>query len=193
MHLTALPHIILFMNSMKEQSRKMALCGIMGALAAMIMTVGGLIPVATYLSPMIAGACLVPVLYEYGPKTVVVLYAAVAVLAVLISPDKESAFIFVFLGWYPAAIPMLNKIPGKLLRLLVKLILFLVAIALAYYLMIGILGIGEMMAEFKSYSLFMLILLVVMGGITFLLTDHLYRRLLFHYATKWRRKLWKDR
>ena len=159
----------------------------------MIMTAGGLIPVATYLSPMVAGACLIPVLYEYGSKTVFVLYAAVAMLAVLISPDKESAFIFVFLGWYPAAIPAIEKIPTRGLRLIVKSVVFLIAIALAYYLMIGVLGLGDMMQEFKSYSVIMLVVMVIMGGITFLLTDHIYRRLLFHYGTRWRQKLWKNR
>lgn len=193
MHPDSFPHIISPMNSMREQSRKMALCGIMGALSAMIMTAGGLIPVATYLSPMVAGACLIPVLWEYGPKTVTVLYAAVAILAVLISPDKESSFIFVFLGWYPALIPALDKVRSKGLRFLIKIGIFLIAIVLAYYLMIGILGIGDMMTEFKSYSVIMLIAMVIMGGVTFLLTDHIYRRLLFHYGAKWRQKLWKDR
>ena len=57
---------------MREQSRKsswsIAFCALMAALGAVIMTAGGLIPVATYCSPMIAGVLLLPVMSELGDR-----------------------------------------------------------------------------------------------------------------------------
>ena len=57
---------------MREQSRKnswsVAFCALMAALGAVIMTAGGLIPIATYCSPMIAGVLLLPVISELGNR-----------------------------------------------------------------------------------------------------------------------------
>ena len=56
----------------REQNRKlthaMAFCSQMAALGAALMTTGGLIPVLTYCSPLLAGVLLIPVLQEYGEK-----------------------------------------------------------------------------------------------------------------------------
>ena len=45
----------------RKKSHTAALCGIFGALALVVMLSGGILPLATYLSPMLAGL-LVPVL-----------------------------------------------------------------------------------------------------------------------------------
>ena len=179
------------MDNMRKQSGKMALCGMMGALAALIMTVGGFIPVATFLSPMIAAACLIPALVEDGASTALGSYAAVAVLALILSPDKESAFLYVFLGWWPVIIPPMSRIRIKWFRILLKLLLFFCITCLAYYLMIAVLGIGDMAQEFREYTIVSLVFLFVAGSVTFLLCDVLYHRLILRYRDEWRQKLWR--
>ena len=177
--------IIGTMDNMRKQSGKMALCGMMGALAALIMTVGGFIPVATFLSPMIAAACLIPALVEYGASTALVSYAAVAVLALILSPDKESAFLYAFLGWWPVIIPPMSRIRIKWFRILLKLLMFFCITCLAYYLMIAVLGIGDMAQEFREYTIVSLVFLFVAGSVTF------YHRLILRYRDEWRQKLWR--
>ena len=49
-------------------SRRMALCGVLCALAASLLTLGGVIPIATFCAPVLAMAALLPVLEEYGPR-----------------------------------------------------------------------------------------------------------------------------
>ena len=49
-------------------SRRMALCGMLTALAVVILLLGGLLPLATFCAPVLAMAALLPVLEECGPR-----------------------------------------------------------------------------------------------------------------------------
>ena len=84
---------------MRRKSRRMALCGIMVALAIVIMLMGGVIPLATFCCPVLASLTLIPVLMESGKKWTLMAYAATAALGLMLSPDKESALLFAFLGY----------------------------------------------------------------------------------------------
>ena len=46
----------------RQSSARIAFCGMMSALSIVFMLSGGLIPIATYCSPMISGVLLLPVL-----------------------------------------------------------------------------------------------------------------------------------
>ena len=50
------------------KSREMALCGVLCALAAALLTLGGVIPAATFCAPVLAMAALLPVLPEQVPE-----------------------------------------------------------------------------------------------------------------------------
>ena len=52
----------------KPKSRPLAFCAMMAALGTMLMLTGGLIPVLTYCSPLLASFCLIPVLDAYGKR-----------------------------------------------------------------------------------------------------------------------------
>ena len=83
-----------------QASRKMALCGITAALMMVVMMLGSILPLSTYSTPMLAGALLIPILWEMGPKMGGLVYLAVSILSILMAPDKEAVFLFVFLlGW----------------------------------------------------------------------------------------------
>ena len=109
---------------MKSESRRIALCSMMVALGVIVMMLGGVIPVMTFCSPAIAGLTLLPVLSEYGKKWALAAWAAISALSMMLSPDKESALLFVFLGWYPVVKVHLERIRQRPLRLLAKLALF---------------------------------------------------------------------
>ena len=84
---------------MRVGARQIALGGVMAALAVTIMSMGGLIPVATYVCPMLCALLLQTVLVLCGRRVAWCWYAVVSVLAVLMGPDKEAALVFVFLGY----------------------------------------------------------------------------------------------
>ena len=85
-------------HDFRRQSRRMALCGVLAALAVVLLSFGALIPFSTFCCPILAMLCMIPVVEEYGRKSALLFYGAVSVLALLLAPDKEVALLFTFLG-----------------------------------------------------------------------------------------------
>jgi len=165
------------------KSKEMAFCGVLCALALVFLTMGSLIPLSTYCCPMLAMVALLPVLEEYGSRPALTAYAAVAILSLLITPDKEIALLYLFLGYYPVLRPRLNRLPGRLLSLLAKLAVCAAAVFAAYGLAIWVFQMAALVEEFAAFSLWMTVALLVLGAVTFLLLDRalevltlLYRR-----------------
>ena len=94
---------------MRNSSRKIAFGGMMAALATVIMSLGGLIPVATFVCPMFCMLILAFVTGMCGRRIGWAWYGAVSVLSLLLGPDKEAAAVFVFLGFYPIVKPSLDR------------------------------------------------------------------------------------
>lgn len=167
-----------------RQSRKTALCGMMAALSVVILCLGGMIPLATAACPMLAMLCLIPAICEYGAGTAALLYGAVSFLALLLGPDKESAFLYAFLGWYPAIRVRLNRIP-EAVRWLVKCGLFSAAMLVMYALLLHLFHLEAVVEEFAEYSAAMTAALLVLGSVTFLVFDQALARLTTLYQKKW--------
>ena len=178
------------MSAFREQSRRMALCGILAALALVFLSLGSIVPAATFCCPILAMLCSLPAVEEYGAKTTLLFYGVVSILALLLVPDKEVALLFAFLGWYPALRPAIDRqIPRKLPGALVKLLLFAAAVSAMYALAIGVLGMGYLAAEYTAAGQAMLLLMAAMGGVVWLLFDRVLARFTLLYRKKWRRKL----
>lgn len=173
-------------NHFQQQSHKMALCGMMTALSTSILSAGGLIPSTTFACPMLAMLCLLPVLCDYGRKYALLVYAAGAILSLMLCVDKEMAFFYLFLGWYPAVRPMLDRLP-RLFRIPLKCALFTLALAAMYALMIFLFRMEAIMAEFAEYSGPMFILLLLLANASLLLTDRLLERVSALYL-RWRKR-----
>ena len=165
------------------KTKQIALGGVLAALAVVILILGGLIPVGTYAAPMLASLPLVLLLAELPKPLCIGWYAAVALLGVLICPDREASFLFLFLGWYPIARPALDRLP-RLLRVPVKLAVFLTAVAALYALLILVFQLEALVNEAKETGLPMLIALLVLGCAAFLLFDVLLTRLTIIYNIK---------
>lgn len=146
----------------------MALGGVMAALAVTVMAMGGLIPVATYVCPMIDMLILSVVLRTCGSKTAWAWYGTVAIVSLLMGPDKEAASVFVFLGYYPILKP---KLDAMKLGLLFKVLLFNVAILIMYALLIHLFGMAQIAGEFSELGNLMLAVMLVLGNVTFFLLD----------------------
>lgn len=148
----------------------MALGGIMAALAVVIMCMGGLIPVATFICPMACMMLLVVVIARCGNRVGWAWYGAVAILSALLGPDKEAAAVFAFLGYYPILKPKMDKLP---LKWLWKLIYFNAAILLMYWLLLNVLGMAQVVDEFAEMGAVMTAATLVMGNFTFVMLDRL--------------------
>ena len=157
-----------------KQSKKMALGGIFAALALVIMSMGGLIPVATFVCPMFCMMLLSVVIQLCGSRTGWAWYGAVALLSVLMGPDKEAAAVFVFLGYYPIVKARLDKTK---LAIVWKLLLFNVAIFVMYFALIHLFGMGQIAAEYKELGTILSAVMMILGNVTFILLDIVLGRL----------------
>lgn len=166
------------------KSKQIALCGLLCALAVTLLLLGGILGIGTFAGPILAMAVLLPILEEYGSKTAAAAYGAAAILALLLVPDQETALVFVAFGWYPLLRPQLVGIHSRPVRLLVKLAVCNIIIAVLYGLVLRLMGLT---ADLLDAARWMNLLLLVMGNITFLIMDLALERL----TILWRRKLRK--
>lgn len=176
-------------NSSREQSTKIAFCGLLVALCVVLMLSGGLIPIATYCAPMAAGILLLPVLMEYGKKTAWTAYAAVALITLMLGIDKEAAFFFLFLGYYPIVKWALDRIHQKPLRILAKLAVWNLSVVLMYAVMGFLLHMDAVVAEFSEMGAVMLVGFVLLFDLCMVLYDRLMMPLIYLYANRLRPKL----
>ena len=127
-----------------------AFCSISAALSTAVMLLGGLVPVFTYCSPLLASLFLIPVPDLYGRGPALATWCVTAALSLLIGADKEAAFFYLFFGWYPIVKPWMDAHLGALPRLLLKTLLFAAASGLMYWLTCTVLGIEEIAASFSA-------------------------------------------
>ena len=166
------------------KSREIALCGMMNALAVVLLSLGGLIPIATYCAPLLAMAVLLPVQEEYGNKLAITAWVSVSLLALMLTPDRETALVYVFFGWYPVARPRIAALPSRLVRLAVKLIIATAIILLLYGAVLRLMGLT---ADLLEGTFLLNAALLTMGNIVFLLLDLALARLTVLWRRKWRR------
>lgn len=174
----------------KQTSRRVALCGILAAMMIVVMLFGTMLPLTTYACPALAGVISIPVLWEFGAPTGGVLYAAVSILSLLLTPDKEAALLFVLLlGWYPILRSKLQHLRRKPLRIFLKLVIFNLALCLVYTLLLFVFISPDLQAEAAGYTLPLLVGTLILGNVTFLVYDLLLARVSDLYVYRLRPKL----
>ncbi len=172
-----------------KQTKKLALTGMLCALAAGIMMLGNLIPLATFCCPALAGLMLIPVFVECGERMSWSAYAAIALLSLILSPDKESALLFLFLGHYPVLRWRLTQIRNPFLRVGAKLLTFNLAAGLTYVCGVFVFGLTQLAAEYREMGLFMGVAFLIIGNVTLLIYDRLLAVMTQLYINKLRNKL----
>ena len=158
---------------MRTEARKIAFGGMFAALAVVIMSLGGLIPVATFTCPMLCMLLLAFVTKMCGNRIGWAWYGAVAVLSLLLGPDKEAASVFVFLGFYPIVKPQFDRLRFAVIP---KLALFNVLILTMYALLIRLFGMNQIAAEFAEIGRVLTFVMLLLGNVIFLLLDRVLSR-----------------
>ena len=175
-----------------KYSFRVALGGVISALSLVILMMTGVIPFATYSLPCIAGLLLVVIVVECGSKWAWISFAATAILALMLTPDREAALMYAALfGYYPMVKQQIEKHFTGIREWGCKLLLFNVAVVIAYVIAIYLLGMTYLLEDMGDSVALGLLALLGLGNIVFVLYDVAMTRMLSAYLFVFRRKLFK--
>lgn len=156
---------------MAKKTHELALCGVLCALAVAFLWLSGVLPLSTYIWPILASAALLPAHEECRASYAWSCFAAAAILGLLLCADKEAALVFCFLGYYPLLKPKFDAIASRALRFLAKLGLCTVTMGLMYALIIFVFKLPAVVQEFSDSAPWLLIATAAMGLLLFFVYD----------------------
>ena len=166
-----------------RQSNVIAHCGMMAALSVVLMLLGHILTLGLYISPMLAGLCLIPIGKKFGAEYQWLVWAAVSFLSfILVSEMEQNLMYLTVFGLYPILLPYFAKLPRPLIlpcKLLYFNLVFIAVEALAVFLIAP-----------EAMTPWMFLLLILLGNVVFLLYDRILPRahLLFRkYFGKFKR------
>ena len=157
----------------RTNAKQIALGGVLAALAVVIMCLGGLIPIATFVCPMICMVMLQLICRLCGKRIGWAWYGCVAILSVLLGPDKEAAAVFVFLGYYPIIKPKMDRIKPSWLW---KGVYFNAVILLLYQILIRLFGMDQLATEYRDLGTVLTAVMLAIGNLCFFLLDRVLAR-----------------
>ena len=156
-------------DSLRNRSAKhIALGGLLAAMAVVIMSLGGIIPFATYVCCVLCMVLGRIVLGISGRRMAWTWYAAVSFLSIILGPDKEAAALYVFIGYYPIIKVWFERFK---ISIVFKLGYFNATIILLYWLLMNLFGMTQLAEDFYLLGMIGLVVMLVLGNLTFVLTD----------------------
>lgn len=168
-----------------RKSYSTALGGIVASLAVVLMFFTGVFPFATYALPALAGLLMVVIVIDFDYKWALSVYAVVSILALLITPDREAAIMFIaFFGYYPTLKSIFEKLKSRVLEWILKFLVFNVAVISAYYVIINFLGMPDIMSEINEFGKYGVLIFLGLANVTFLIYDIAITKLITLYL-KW--------
>ena len=172
------------MSVRSGKSFKIAYCGIMTALSAVIMLLA-LIPSMTYVLPAFSGICIWTVSDQINRKWGFLSYAASALLCFMIVPEIEADLYYLFFfGYYPLIKELTEKIKPKLLSYAVKFLIFNAAVVTAFQIVSHIMNLEQILEGLEMFGDMAVYVLWGAANIAFLLYD-LCLNYLFYGFRKW--------
>jgi len=177
------------MNNTRKATVRLAFCGMMTALGTALMLCGGLIPIATYCAPLMAGIIILAVMIEYGVKWGWMIWGCTGLLSLLLGADKEAAFFYIFFGYYPLIKPWMEKVKPDIFKLIVKALYFMLMAAIMYGLLCFVLHMQAILEEFAGAGMALNIAFAVLMLFSMLMYDRLLTPLAVLYIKRLRPKL----
>ena len=169
---------------MKNKSGKLALGGVMTALALVFLLLSA-VPVTEISLAVLAGMAGVPVVIEAGRRAGLLHYVAVALLALLLVPTVEAKGLYIaFVGYYSVLKAVLegSRLPRPA-EWGIKLAVFNGSMVAAYYIMLTFFHLDSDAFTIGGVSLPWVFLAA--GNLVFLLLDWCLTRLIALYMVKW--------
>lgn len=177
---------------MKKTSFDIALSGILCAACIIMMFLVGVFPALLYVFPMICGLIMHIIYYECGTKTALAAFISVSLLSLLISPDKESAVLFIaFFGYYPILKVYIDLLRSKAIKYVIKLAIFNVSVVLSYWLLMTVFGLVDITDFVGDGSHAFIWAFLGVANVVFILYDFALLRVAVLYRRKLRKLVFK--
>lgn len=173
---------------MKRKSFYIAFSGISTALSVVLLSLGSVIWIFSYLMPIISGLFMIIVNDLFGRKSALLTYICVSVLSLVLLTDRESALMYVaFFGYYPLVKGSYEKIKLKFVQILLKLLTFNFAI-----ISVELICVYVFLIPFDSFlGKWGAIILLALGNLLFVVYEKLIVALTILYQTRLKNRITK--
>ncbi len=173
------------MSERRKQTKAVAFGGVISALSIVVMLLTGLFPTAEYALPAIAGVLLVAVVIEYGCKQAMICYIAVAVISLLLVPNKEPAVLFTaFFGYYPILKSRLEQLRFRWVEWLLKMVLLNGGVIFSYLALITLFGMKQVLSEISAFGGWGVAAFLLAANLVFVVFDLALGRVIALYITR---------
>ncbi len=170
-----------------RSSYRVALCGVLSALAILFMLITTILPIANYVCSVMAGICVSIAAQEFGSRYGAAVYIAVSLLSVMIVAEKDAVIIFVLLmGMYPVLKYTINSLIRPI-RIAIKLVYVNTACFIYYFAGIYLMGVPK--ESFGKMPVFLLFL----ANYIMIMYDIIIDKYCFIYNNKLRKIILKDK
>lgn len=157
---------------MRDISYRVALGGIVSALCLLCMFLAGIMPIFYLILPMIAGVLLMIIAEEVDISWAWLTYISVSLLSMFITADKEAALVFIMLfGHYPILRLYLHKLKFRVIRYIMKLLIFNICTLAYFYVTVFLFGIEQMLEDMNDIGKYGGAVLLGLANIVFVLYD----------------------
>ena len=172
--------ILLGVAKMKN-TKKVVFCGLMAAVATVIMLVA-YFPYLTYAVPAVASLAIMVCLIELGVKWSFMAYLA-SILPIFLFCENESKLLYiVFFGFYPVIKVLIEKVPSRAIEWVIKLVVFNAIIVSTYFVVSNLLGVR--IDEISFVGGYTIAVLLFLGNIVFVLYDICIERMAALYMVR---------
>lgn len=168
-----------------KKSKQIAVLGLLSALSVVLMFLGSVISVLSYIMPLISGLLMIIAVENISKKSAWVTYICVSILSVFLLTDKECALFYVsFFGYYPIIKSSIDKIKNKILLWIVRAVIFNVGIILNQLVCVYVFCI-----PFDNFlGGWGIVLLLVLANVLFVMYEKLLSMLILLYQKKYKSK-----
>ena len=116
-------------------------------------------------------------------------WAVTTALSLILSVDKEAGAMYLFIGWYPIVKPALDRLRPRPLRWAVKLLLFTLAFAAMYSLLLFVFRLDVVLEDMESLGLWANVVMDGVLVVVMLLYDYVLGKLWLWYLYRLRPRL----
>ena len=166
--------------------------GSMAVALSVIILIPTALELFVYALPAFAGMITLFCVIELNKKWATGVFAASALLSLILVPNKEAAVLYVaFFGYYPVLKSILENSKSRAFELIMKFICFNVSIVLSYVFLIYIFGISIEQLFGEDLTKAMYLVLPVLMNIMFFVYDLCLTRMYTVYTSVWQKRFHK--